>query len=114
MEIFLKLHSHMPLPLPSQGSVVIQGLEELTVSNKNEVYSILERGTARRQTAATLLNACSSRSHSVFSVTVHMKESSMDGEEMLKTGKLNLVSLVLKQVQSILPYLGSVNLIQAV
>ena len=72
--------------------MVIQGLEELSVSNKNEVYSILERGTARRQTAATLLNACSSRSHSVFSVTVHMKESSIDGEEMLKTGKLNLVS----------------------
>lgn len=71
--------------------MVIQGLEELTVSNKNEVYSILERGAARRQTAATLLNACSSRSHSVFSVTVHMKESSIDGEEMLKTGKLNLV-----------------------
>lgn len=71
---------------------MIQGLEELTVSNKNEVYSILERGAARRQTAATLLNACSSRSHSVFSVTVHMKESSIDGEEMLKTGKLNLVS----------------------
>lgn len=74
-----------------KGSVVIQGLEELTVNNKNEVYSILERGAARRQTAATLLNACSSRSHSVFSVTVHMKESSIDGEEMLKIGKLNLV-----------------------
>lgn len=74
-----------------QGSVVISGLEELIVHDKNEVYSILERGASRRQTAATLLNACSSRSHSVFSVTVHMKESSIDGEEMLKTGKLNLV-----------------------
>lgn len=72
--------------------MVIHGLEELIVHDKNEVYSILERGASRRQTAATLLNACSSRSHSVFSVTVHMKESSIDGEEMLKTGKLNLVS----------------------
>lgn len=78
-----------------QGSVVIHGLEELIVHSKDEVYSILERGTARRQTAATLLNACSSRSHSVFSVTVHMKESSIDGEEMVKTGKLNLVSSLL-------------------
>ena len=73
--------------------MVIHGLEELIVHDKNEVYSILERGASRRQTAATLLNACSSRSHSVFSVTVHMKESSIEGEEMLKTGKLNLVSL---------------------
>ena len=72
--------------------MVIHGLEELIVHDKNEVYSILERGAARRQTAATLLNACSSRSHSVFSVTVHMKESSIEGEEMVKTGKLNLVS----------------------
>lgn len=78
--------------------MVIQGLEELTVRNKNEVYSILERGAARRQTAATLLNACSSRSHSVFSVTVHMKESSIDGEEMLKTGKLNLVSSTIANI----------------
>ena len=72
--------------------MVIHGLEELIVHSKNEVYSILERGRARRQTAATLLNAQSSRSHSVFSVTVHMKENSIEGEEMLKTGKLNLVS----------------------
>ena len=79
----------------SQGSVVVHGLEELTVYDKNEVYSILERGAARRQTAATLLNAQSSRSHSVFSVTVHIKENTIDGE-MLKTGKLNLVSCVVK------------------
>ncbi len=75
-----------------QGSVVIQGLEELTVHSKNEVFAILERGRARRQTAATLINAQSSRSHSVFSVTVHIKESSIEGEELVKTGKLNLVS----------------------
>ena len=40
------------------------------------------------------LNSCSSsRSHSLFSVTVHIKEASVTGEEMLKTGKLNLVDL---------------------
>ena len=32
-----------------------------------------------------------SRSHSVFMVTIHIKENSIDGEELLKTGKLNLV-----------------------
>ena len=74
-----------------QGSVIISGLEELPVNSKDEVYSILERGTARRQTAATMLNATSSRSHTVFSVTVHIKENTIEGEELLKTGKLNLV-----------------------
>ncbi|KOC58718.1 Kinesin-like protein KIF11-B, partial [Habropoda laboriosa] len=34
-----------------------------------------------------------SRSHTVFSITVHMKENTTDGEEVLKTGKLNLVDL---------------------
>lgn len=76
-----------------QGGVLVQGLEEVTVHSKNEVYAILEKGRKRRQTAATLMNAHSSRSHTVFSVTVHIKENSMDGEELLKTGKLNLVGL---------------------
>lgn len=72
---------------------MVQGLEELTVNSKNEVYSILEKGRLRRQTASTLMNAHSSRSHTVFSVTVHIKESSIEGEELLKIGKLNLVRL---------------------
>ena len=29
----------------------------------------------------------------MFSVTIHMKENSIEGEELLKTGKLNLVDL---------------------
>ncbi|XP_076652186.1 kinesin-like protein Klp61F [Halictus rubicundus] len=76
-----------------KGAVIIHGLEEITVRNKSEVYKILEKGLERRQTAATLLNAQSSRSHTVFSITVHLKETTLDGEEVLKTGKLNLVDL---------------------
>ncbi|XP_023709668.1 kinesin-like protein Klp61F isoform X3 [Cryptotermes secundus] len=76
-----------------KGSVIIHGLEEVTVHNKNEVYAILEKGSFKRQTAGTLMNAQSSRSHTVFSITVHIKENSLDGEELLKTGKLNLVDL---------------------
>ncbi|XP_065833724.1 kinesin-like protein KIF11 [Oscarella lobularis] len=76
-----------------KGSVVIQGLEELPVNTKDEIYKILRRGADKRQTASTLINNHSSRSHSVFGVTVHMKENSLDGEELLKTGKLNLVDL---------------------
>ncbi|KAG7202940.1 hypothetical protein KM043_010081 [Ampulex compressa] len=76
-----------------KGAVIIHGLEEVTVHNKSEVYKILEKGSERRQTAATLMNAHSSRSHTVFSITVHIKENTVDGEELLKTGKLNLVDL---------------------
>lgn len=45
------------------------------------------------QTAATLLNKGSSRSHSVFCVTVHMREMTPEGEEVIKIGKLYLVDL---------------------
>ena len=76
-----------------KGSVIVQGLEEVLVANKAEVYKILERGSSKRKTAATLMNAHSSRSHTVFTVTVHMKESSAEGEEVLRVGKLNLVDL---------------------
>lgn len=77
----------------NKRGVIIKGLEEITVHNKDEVYQILEKGAAKRTTAATLMNAYSSRSHSVFSVTIHMKETTVDGEELVKIGKLNLVDL---------------------
>jgi len=76
-----------------KSSVIIQGLEEVQVQSKMDVYNILEKGSKKRQTAATLMNAHSSRSHTVFTVTVHIKESSVEGEELLKIGKLNLVDL---------------------
>ena len=40
-----------------------------------------------------LFSANSSRSHTIFTVTVHMKEASVEGEEVIRVGKLNLVDL---------------------
>lgn len=34
-----------------------------------------------------------SRSHSLFSITIHIKEATPEGEELIKCGKLNLVDL---------------------
>lgn len=34
-----------------------------------------------------------SRSHCIFSVIIHTKEATPDGEDLLKVGKLNLVDL---------------------
>ncbi|KAE8661075.1 hypothetical protein F3Y22_tig00116939pilonHSYRG00145 [Hibiscus syriacus] len=76
-----------------KGCVIVRGLEEEAVYTANEIYTLLERGAAKRRTADTLLNKRSSRSHSVFSITVHIKESAMGEEELIKCGKLNLVDL---------------------
>ncbi|KAF0898400.1 hypothetical protein E2562_007241 [Oryza meyeriana var. granulata] len=84
-----------PLPLmeDGKGGVLVRGLEEEIVTNASEIFSLLERGSAKRRTAETLLNKQSSRSHSLFSITIHIKEATPEGEELIKCGKLNLVDL---------------------
>ncbi|KAJ8773632.1 hypothetical protein K2173_005878 [Erythroxylum novogranatense] len=76
-----------------KGGVFVRGLEEEMVTIANEIYKTLEKGSAKRRTAETLLNNQSSRSHLIFSITIHIKECTPEGEEMIKCGKLNLVDL---------------------
>ncbi|CAM8952706.1 unnamed protein product [Rhodiola kirilowii] len=87
--------SKKPLALmeDGKGGVLVRGLEEEIVCTANEIYKILEKGSAKRRTAETLLNKQSSRSHSVFSITIHIKEGTLEGEDVIKCGKLNLVDL---------------------
>jgi kinesin family protein 11 len=77
----------------NKGSTCIKGLCEVTVHNTNEVYNLLNMGTAERQTAATNLNRLSSRSHTIFTILVRTRELTIDGEEIIKSGKLNLIDL---------------------
>ncbi|XP_058764607.1 kinesin-like protein KIN-5B [Vicia villosa] len=76
-----------------KGCVMLRGLEEESVYSVNEIYTLLERGASKRRTAETLLNKRSSRSHSVFTITVYVKETVIGDEELIKCGKLNLVDL---------------------
>ncbi|EOA26502.1 hypothetical protein CARUB_v10022551mg [Capsella rubella] len=87
--------SKKPLALmeDGKGGVFVRGLEEEIVCTADEIYKVLEKGSAKRRTAETLLNKQSSRSHSIFSVTIHIKECTPEGEEIVKSGKLNLVDL---------------------
>ena len=79
---------------PEKKSIVVQGMEEVFIKNVSEGMNVLMRGSYNRQVAATKCNDLSSRSHSVFAITVHMKEiDPISGEEYLKIGKLNLVDL---------------------
>ncbi|GKA84884.1 kinesin-like protein KIN-5C [Tanacetum coccineum] len=83
----------LPLMEDGKGGVLVRGLEEEIVTSASEIFSLLERGSAKRRTAETLLNKQSSRSHSLFSITIHIKENTPEGEELIKCGKLNLVDL---------------------
>ncbi|KAF9246508.1 P-loop containing nucleoside triphosphate hydrolase protein [Melanogaster broomeanus] len=77
----------------SKKGVLIQGLEEMPVKDAADALALLTKGSYRRQIAATKFNDHSSRSHSVFSITVHTKETSSMGDDLLRVGKLNLVDL---------------------
>ncbi|XP_062112736.1 kinesin-like protein KIN-5C [Humulus lupulus] len=83
----------LPLMEDGKGGVLVRGLEEEIVTSANEIFTLLERGSAKRRTAETFLNKQSSRSHSLFSITIHIKEATPEGEELIKCGKLNLVDL---------------------
>ncbi|KAJ6622378.1 Kinesin-like protein Klp61F [Pseudolycoriella hygida] len=76
-----------------KGSIIVNGLEELPVHSSADVFKLLAKGQEKRKTASTLMNNQSSRSHTIFSILVHIRENNVDGEEVLKVGKLNLVDL---------------------
>ncbi|RSH85668.1 kinesin motor protein cin8 [Saitozyma podzolica] len=72
--------------------VMIQGLEETGVRNLKEALAMLNKGCQRRQVAETKMNT--DRSHTIFTLTVHVKETSVTGgEDLLRIGKFNLVDL---------------------
>lgn len=76
-----------------RGSMTVSGLEEIKVSSPEDIFKVLETSTRKRQTAETELNKGSSRSHCIFTVTVHTKEPVVGGEDLMRVGKLNLVDL---------------------
>eukprot|EP00835_Amoeboradix_gromovi_P002759 NODE_163_length_16507_cov_1.031814.p1 type:complete len:839 gc:universal NODE_163_length_16507_cov_1.031814:902-3418(+) len=69
--------------------VYVKNLSNIYCGSTAEVYSVLDRGNENRATSATKMNAESSRSHSIFVITVTCKTS--DGS--LKSGNLYLVDL---------------------
>lgn len=73
--------------------VQVHNLSEIPVYNPQDIFNILEKSYRERATAETIYNPRSSRSHCVFSITIHIKESTTEGEDLIKVGKLNLVDL---------------------
>ena len=49
---------------------------------------LMDKGNKNRSTGATLMNADSSRSHSIFTINVEMCEKDNEGDEHYRVGKL--------------------------
>jgi kinesin family protein 11 len=75
------------------AATVVQGMEERHITSATDGLRWLQEGSVRRQVAATKCNDLSSRSHTVFTITLHAKRKHENGEDYLSTGKLNLVDL---------------------
>ena len=67
-----------------QRGIYVEGLSEIAVGSAEDVAAVLRQGHAARATAATAANEVSSRSHAVFTLTVHRR---------LAVAKLVLVDL---------------------
>ncbi|PSN70423.1 kinesin family protein-like protein [Corynespora cassiicola Philippines] len=75
------------------STTLVQGMEERHLKTAAQGIKMLREGSHKRQVAATKCNDLSSRSHTVFTITVYMKRVGEDGQEYLSAGKLNLVDL---------------------
>lgn len=85
-KVELKDHPTMGVYVKDLSAFVVKGVEEL--------FQVLDAGLKNRSVGATLMNTQSSRSHSIFSITVETCEiSSVDGEAHIKVGKLSMVDL---------------------
>ncbi|XP_058012072.1 kinesin-like protein KIF7 isoform X2 [Ahaetulla prasina] len=59
-----------------RGNTVLHGVKETEVEGLDEVLSLLEMGNAAKHTGSTHLNRRSSRSHTIFTVTMARRQSS--------------------------------------
>ncbi|KAK4983797.1 Kinesin-related motor protein [Elasticomyces elasticus] len=75
------------------NTTLVQGMEESHIKTASKGIELLRAGSLKRQVAATKCNDLSSRSHTVFTVTVYMKRTTDTGEDFVSAGKLNLVDL---------------------
>lgn len=77
-----------------QSTFFFSDLSQHAVSNVAECQELMDKGWCNRSTGATLMNADSSRSHSIFSITIEMMPlvNCLEASP-IRRGKLNLVDL---------------------
>ncbi|RLN66223.1 hypothetical protein BBJ28_00016207 [Nothophytophthora sp. Chile5] len=74
----------------AQRGVFVEGMTEMCVTSDEELLATMRAGAANRAVAATGMNEGSSRSHSVFTVTLFQRNLV---NQATKAGKLYLVDL---------------------
>ncbi|KAJ1957291.1 hypothetical protein EC988_000905 [Linderina pennispora] len=82
--------TNLPVHEDKTNGVYVKGLMEVFVSSIDEVYQVMRQGSKNRVVAYTNMNAESSRSHSIFQISIEQKDT-VSGKT--KMGRLFLVDL---------------------
>lgn len=85
------------------SGVYVALLSQHAVHDVASCQALMEAGWKNRAVGATLMNADSSRSHSIFSLSVEMMDTALTqsgGAQPIRRGKLNLVDLAGSERQS--------------
>lgn len=82
------------------GGVYVKDLTIMIVKGVRDLQQVMEVGQKNRSVASTLMNNESSRSHSIFTVTVEILEKGLDGQDHVRVGKMNMVDLAGSERQS--------------
>ncbi len=80
--------------------VYVKDLSTYVVKTPNDMMKVFQEGNLMRHVGATNMNEHSSRSHSIFTITVESSEIDDQGEAHIKVGKLNIVDLAGSERQS--------------
>lgn len=81
--------------------VFVAGLTETVVKDVSDIADLRRKGNKNRTTGFTLMNADSSRSHSIFLINIETSEDDPDSDQVhIRAGKLNLVDLAGSERQS--------------
>lgn len=89
-DLLVPQNDNLPVHEEKSRGVYVKGLLEVYVSSVQEVYEVMRRGGNARAVAATNMNQESSRSHSIFVITVSQKNVETGSA---KSGQLFLVDL---------------------
>ncbi|KAL1993189.1 hypothetical protein VTN49DRAFT_3138 [Thermomyces lanuginosus] len=89
-DLLVPQHDNLPVHEEKSRGVYVKGLLEIYVSSVQEVYEVMRRGGQARAVAATNMNQESSRSHSIFVITITQKNVETGSA---KSGQLFLVDL---------------------
>lgn len=84
-----KIDSNKTPSSAESSSIYIQHLQEFHITTAKEGIQLLQKGLKYRQVASTKMNDFSSRSHTIFTITLYKKYD----DQLFRVSKMNLVDL---------------------